>query len=302
MVSKLNPEDFRSYRLILDPDDFALGDEEPDPPPTDLVSREVWEGIMTLPGDVAIRTTSHQGTRAAVLHELWGAWIDVTHPEGIIAEAMAEGGDELEAALFNLLHGFYKQAIAALRSAIEVMTLGCVCEIATDTTTWTAWENGGEIWFKELCDKAQRLPAVREYEDEARRKTGTSLFAGDNGSGRNAWARNLYRRISGYSHTRGTTTNSYLWQSNGPVYSAVGFQHSYNAFLETYVLLLFLAKLGCPGLIRPREASSIDQIDSRERFLAAPFRALAAHYTAALFGAKGNPETTDVRLPNGEGS
>ena len=36
---------------------------------------------------------------------------------------MAEAGDDFEAALFNLLHGFYKQAIAALRSAIEVMTL-----------------------------------------------------------------------------------------------------------------------------------------------------------------------------------
>jgi hypothetical protein len=51
MVSKLNSEDFRSSRMILDPDDFALGDEEPDPPPSDLIAREVWEGIMTLPGE-----------------------------------------------------------------------------------------------------------------------------------------------------------------------------------------------------------------------------------------------------------
>jgi len=73
MVSKLNSEDFRSSRMILDPDDFALGDEEPDPPPSDLIAREVWEGIMTLPGDLAIHTTSQQGTRIAVLHELWSA-------------------------------------------------------------------------------------------------------------------------------------------------------------------------------------------------------------------------------------
>jgi len=203
---------------------------------------------------------------------------------------MAEAGDDFEAALFNLLHGFYKQAIAALRSAIEVMTLGCTCEIATDTPTWTVWESGGEIRFKELCDKTLRLPVVRAYEDEARRRTGTSVFAGDNGSGRNAWARNLYRRVSGYSHTRGTTTNSYLWQSNGPVYSVAGFQYSYHAFLETYALLLLLAKLGCSRLTRPRTASFIDQ-----RFLAAPFRTLSAHYTAALFGANGDPEAADVR-------
>jgi hypothetical protein len=56
MVSKLNREDFRSCSLILDPDDFALGHDEPDPPPSDLIPREVWEGILTLPGDVAIRT------------------------------------------------------------------------------------------------------------------------------------------------------------------------------------------------------------------------------------------------------
>jgi hypothetical protein len=283
MVSKLNSEDFRAYRLILDPDDFALGDEEPDPPPSDLIRRETWEGIMTLPGDVAIRATSHQGTRIAILYELSSAWIHVIRSEGIVSHAMLEAGDDFEAALFNLLHGFYKQAIAALRSAIEVMTLGCVCEIAVDTATWTAWQSGREVKFNELCDKMQRLPTVRALEDEARRKTGTGLYAGDNGSGRNAWVRDLYRRLSRYSHARGTATNFRLWRSNGPIYSGEGMRLSYHSFLEAYALLVLIGRIACPNLRMPRGARIIYKRDSLNQYLAPHIVALCEHYVSTLF-------------------
>jgi len=199
---------------------------------------------------------------------------------------MLEAGDDFEAALFNLLHGFYKQAIAALRSALEIVTLGCTCEIAVDTATWTAWENGGEIRFKELCDKVQRVPVVRAFEDEARRKTGTSLFAGDNGSGRNAWVRNLYRRLSSYSHTRGTTTNAYLWQSNGPIYGAESMQLSYKSFLETYAVLVLLGRIARPKLRMPAGARIIYKRDSFGQYPKPSFRALCEHYVSTLLNCR----------------
>ena len=86
MVSKLNPQDFHAYRLVLDPSDFALGDDEPDQNPTDLISRDVWEEITTSPGDVAIRTSSHQGTRIAHLHSV----ADRQNPVLTIIRAVAE--------------------------------------------------------------------------------------------------------------------------------------------------------------------------------------------------------------------
>jgi len=174
MVSKLNPKDFRAYRLILDPDDFAIGDDEPNSAPTDLISQYVWEAITTLPGDVAIRTANHQGTRIAILHDLHVGWLGVMPEPGILSDAMLEVGDEFDAAMFNLLHGYYRQAIGGLRNTVEVMTLGCVCEIAVDTETWVRWETGEQTKFKEVCDRLQQLPVVQELEQEARRKTGTA--------------------------------------------------------------------------------------------------------------------------------
>jgi hypothetical protein len=102
MVSRLNPEDFRAYRLILDPDDFAIGDDEPNSAPTDLISQHVWEAITTLPGDVAIRTANHQGTRIAILHDLHVGWLGVMPEPGILSDAMLEVGDDFDAAMFNL--------------------------------------------------------------------------------------------------------------------------------------------------------------------------------------------------------
>src|SRR6516165_4630695 len=125
MVVKLDPNDFRSQRLILEPSDFALSDGAPEPEPTDLISERAWNGIMTLPGDVAIRTTGHQGERIELLYDLWSGWVCELPESGMVAHAMLDSADDFAAGLFNLAHGFYKQALFSLRSALEVMTLVC---------------------------------------------------------------------------------------------------------------------------------------------------------------------------------
>jgi hypothetical protein len=93
---------------------------------------------MTLPGDVGIRTTSRYGTLAARLYELWGAWIDPVPSDGTVGEAMAETGSEFEVAVFNVLHGFYKQAISSLRSAVEVM-IGLIDSSVTRCISERTW-------------------------------------------------------------------------------------------------------------------------------------------------------------------
>jgi len=44
--------------------------------PTDLISEDVWQGIMHLPDDVVLTTANHRGTQLAAMHSLWGEWIE----------------------------------------------------------------------------------------------------------------------------------------------------------------------------------------------------------------------------------
>jgi hypothetical protein len=58
MVHRLPLTDFRARRSVLDPDDFAGGDDLPDPPPSDLIDPDTWQGIVGLPDDVSVRTSN----------------------------------------------------------------------------------------------------------------------------------------------------------------------------------------------------------------------------------------------------
>jgi hypothetical protein len=283
MVRKLSSKDFRARRLVLDADDFALNDGTPDPPPSDLISKEAWNGIMTLPGDVAIRTTSYQGTRIAILHELWSGWIGTIPRGGILAEAMLDSADDFEVALFNLLHGFYKQSIASLRNALEAIVLGCACDATVDLKKWDMWRGGAQIRFTQECDKLQSLSTFRVRENKACEVAGVGIFTPCKGSGCGAWARNLYQRLSKFAHARGDSANSELWKSNGPIYSPDGMRIAYHAYLETYSLLLLVAKLSAVDLKMPSEARILYKRDSRKQYLSPPFQTLCAFYKTELF-------------------
>lgn len=282
MIRKLDPSDFRARREILDPSDFALGGDTPDPQPTDLVTEEAWNGIMTLPSDVAVRTTSYQGSRVALLYELWTGWIDILPPSGMIAEAMLDSADDFAAALFNLVHGFYKQSVASLRSALETIVSACDCELSDDRGRWAAWQDGEEQRFSKTCDRLRALPKFTALEDGARQLTNASIFpVGD--ASESAWARNLYQRLSKFSHARGDSTNGNLWRSNGPVYSANGMQVGYCTYLETYALLILVMKIATNQLKMPAEARIIYRPDSLCQYMPPPFHDLCAYYSLILF-------------------
>jgi hypothetical protein len=105
----LDYNDFRATRYVLDPDDFALSDDGPEPPSSDLIDENTWHGIMMLPGDVAIRTTNDHGSRLANLHKLEVGWTQMFPGPGIVASAMLDCFDAFQAATFNMVHGFYKE-------------------------------------------------------------------------------------------------------------------------------------------------------------------------------------------------
>lgn len=66
--------DFRSRRWILEPEDFALGSDEPDGPPNDLIDAKTWESIVSLQDDVSIRTSNDYGSTLALLWRYKNEW------------------------------------------------------------------------------------------------------------------------------------------------------------------------------------------------------------------------------------
>src|SRR6202040_4052151 len=103
-------DDFRAIRIVLENDDFAFASES-DAPPPDLVDQETWNDILTLPVDVSIRTSNEYGCLLRTMQGYWEAWIDsLAFCRDPIEDAISDAADEFQAATFNALHGYYRQA------------------------------------------------------------------------------------------------------------------------------------------------------------------------------------------------
>ncbi len=282
MSKKMDINDFRAIRWALEPSDFAISDGI-DHPPTDLIDEKVWQAIMNLPDDVAISTTSHQGDKIAYLYELWCSWIRMMPPEEILRGGMLDANNDLSASIFNLMHGFYKQAIASLRSFAELMLYSSYCFATTDTEMWSSWNNGDEFKFGVIAKKFAQLPDVRMLDEEAFALTEASIFP-KRGQRRDSssWAADLYRRLCKFAHADGRNTNANLWNSNGPVYSADGMMVSYLSYLETYALICVIMKLINPQLALDDTVNILFEQSSILQYTQKPFSDLCWHYVNKL--------------------
>jgi hypothetical protein len=283
LVKSLELNDFRAVRRVLEPDDFAVTDGEADGPPSDLIDEEAWDHIMTLPDHVAIRTSGFQGSRISLLNDLATEWIELLPASGIVASAMLDVCDALHSSTFSQLHGFYKEAISTLRSALETSVLATHCVLAADEGKWERWLEGEELRFGNICDQMGALPRIQTRERRMQIEYGSGIFVGDDQTNRSAWARTLYRKLCRYSHARGDATNATMWNSNGPIYSGDGFKASYHAFLEVHALCLILVKLAHPALALSDTAALVLRTDSIEKYMDEPYRSICAAYHSALW-------------------
>jgi hypothetical protein len=115
MAKPLPKEDFRAVRIVLEPSDFAIGSEHPDPPPKDLISEKTWNHLVGLPDDVAIRTSNDFGSILKEVSEFQSELVNVSLAmqelvsqagskveESPICHVLLVTSDELAASIYNV--------------------------------------------------------------------------------------------------------------------------------------------------------------------------------------------------------
>ena len=144
----LSGDDFRRLRRYLAPHLFAWpsdGEPETYPRPSDLVPEENWDHIMTLPTDVALKSSSYEGSAISRLAILESQWI-FSWPEAGEAPFMEEvvllAGEEFNALVFNALHGYYRQAIGCLRNALESLIVAAGLAVRNNSPIFERWRRG----------------------------------------------------------------------------------------------------------------------------------------------------------------
>jgi hypothetical protein len=237
----LAEDDFRRERIWLAPSVFALPGG-PDPPISDLVSEEVWDHLIHLSDDVAIRTTNWIGSKVGLLHEVSMQWRHATpvDPEGApyAPEPAFLAAEEFEALEFAALHGYYRQALGCLRNALETMTHATALAAMNRTYDFAAWRKGElELHFGESRRAIGGSPIGRQIEGKV---AGGWLF-GDLQAG--GWLAILYRRLCAYAHSQAGFNNADFWESNGPVYRPQVYTLVLDELRETVALCYVLLRI-----------------------------------------------------------
>ena len=194
-----------------------------------------------------------------------------------------DGSDDLAAALFNLTHGYYKQAVASLRNYLEVMVFACDCHVSKNEDKWSAWRSGKELSFKDISKKLGRRSGIDIKEEEAFRKTGACIFPSDIEERKNKdWLGNMYVRFCKFAHASGDGGNAHLWNSNGPIYSATGMRISYLGYLEAYAIVTLITKLAWPELAIGRECAVLFTPTFIAQYANEPFNEVCKIYASYL--------------------
>jgi hypothetical protein len=233
--------DFRATRALLPDEAFALVSGKR-PEPTDLVAEDVWNGIMHLPDDVAITTSSHHGSQLAALYSLWGDWLKAMgdeHDELFIG--MLDAADCFQASTFDSLHGYYRSAMANLRSAVELVAIGSLGNLSPNDRDYLRWkkQNVGSLPFATV---------IRKLRGVTKTPLSPLIFKP------NGWVEALYNELCAYTHSRPDSTDGEMWRSNGPIYVTAAFNLVFKLQASTYATCYVLAKVGRPHLVLPSDS------------------------------------------------
>lgn len=215
MPKKLSKHDIRAAREYLVNDDFALA-EGPEFVPLGNIAPDVWNGIMGLPDDVAIRTTDFRTAQVEHAHKVAMSWLNV-------AETLADGPlqtqtlavfEAFDASLFNAVTGWYRTAGLTLRAGVDDLLTGLYFQVKA----------GQRDLFAQIITGAASSPQFKQMRATLLSLTNDAVFeypGGDFGA--------LYDTLSIYTHR---ISNAEIWQSNGPIYVDVGFDRWFNEYMR----------------------------------------------------------------------
>jgi hypothetical protein len=268
MPKQMPLKDFRAVRTVVEEDDYALPSGTPEPPPSDLIPQDTWRHLTMLPDEVAVRTSNRHGTLIDILNQLASTWPDCVgdseHPDPV-GLAMIEMINEPDASLYNMLVGFfYRQAIDSLRIILDSVCVGAYCQVTAQGTLLQDWLEGNEeLKFNEVATGLHSATETRQFNEHLFRRVHLGFIdqANRSQSYSGGWVRQLYQKLSKYSHGRPLLNNTSLWQSNGPIYVGRAVAIVTGLFIETFVASYIIVKLCRADFELPTEAREVFEAD-----------------------------------------
>jgi hypothetical protein len=249
MTRKLPLSDFRALRSKLEPHEFAISEGQ-DAAPSDLIEPEVWNGIIHLPEDVSIRISDHNGTRLKLLYGLWSDWIeaigDPDDPDEIY-DCMLDAADCLQCATFNFIHGFYRGALAELRTILELVMIGAYGSLNPADADYISWKAGTSELNFVRCRR--RLKGTL--------RAGQSRWLFEDGN----LLATVYQKLCNYAHSRPDSSDGALWESNGPVYQEDAIYLTFASTLTVCAACYLLVRLARPSFNVPTDSEILFELD-----------------------------------------
>ncbi|CPF06304.1 hypothetical protein [Burkholderia pseudomallei] len=221
-----------------------------DAPPSDLVDQDVWDGIMHLPEDVSIRTSNHNGIRLRLMYSLWGDWIQTVgnplEPDEIF-ENLLSAGECFQCSTFNFLHGYYRAAIAELRTALELVMIGAYGSLFPMDRDYVAWKEGsGDLTFGRC--RSRLLGNLRKEQAKWMFENGNMLAV-------------TYQALCNFSHSRPDASDGALWRSNGPVFNSAATRLTFVTTLSVYAMCYLLIRLARNDSAIPEGSNILFELD-----------------------------------------
>ena len=190
---------------------------------------------MSLPDDVAVRTTNHHGTAISRLLTLSHVWIELCQPRDPIATMLLDAHDDFQASLYNAITGFYRVSISASRNALELLAIGTWAQLCGKRKEFREYLRGDRtLSFGTACDGLSS--GARALEAHLQSTLGAQLFNQRASTVRMGYARQVFDHASDFTHSRPGHTDSALRRSNGPIYVEEAFNHA--AWIQSEVFSL----------------------------------------------------------------
>lgn len=242
----LTISDFRARRRVLVKGDFAIA-EGPARCPSDKIDKATWDHIVTLPDDVAIRTTNHHGKAIKQISDLTYEWLlHSDERDRIMLPVMMDAHDDFEAALYAAITGYYRLANSTMRSALELVGIGTWAKLCGKRSEFQKWQKGKiELSLGMACDGL--IGATSALRNALKARVNDSLFDQKTNTTDGGWVRRTFGSISDFSHSRPGYTDFSMRKSNGPIYVPGAFNHSMWIQTETMGLLFVLVLIANPN-------------------------------------------------------